>query len=243
MHSPSPNPTNFPGRCRIWKSPPAGVQVWEDRAPACLFSHARIYLLSYRKEEPELPYLSYLLWWHEEPQARQEISWWQLPLCGDKELWPGKEKKSILVKGWTEEKDGNNPHQSDSPHTWMGSCCRYQQLTTLPHLCWIHQTPQESEGRHVPLIRPGRSVPQPKEHSSLLYFLLNQLKGTQLPSSMRTWLPLLICHNLWTSSSLTQYKQLQSYPGNSYLQTTPHHTAVKSLNWCQQTWEIKCGIY
>lgn len=63
-------------------------------------SPALMYLLSYRKQEAELPYLSYLLWWHEEPQARQEGPWWQLPLCGDKELWPGKEKKRILVKRW-----------------------------------------------------------------------------------------------------------------------------------------------
>lgn len=119
-----------------------------------------MYLLSYRKQEPELPYLSYLLWWHEEPQARQEGPWWQLPLCGDKELWPGKEIKRILVKGWTVETDGNNPHRSYSPYTWTGSCCRYQQdIYLISNLSWIHQTPQDSEERHVPLARPGRTVP------------------------------------------------------------------------------------
>lgn len=155
--------------------------------------------------------------------------------------WQG--KKRILVKGWTVETDGNNPHQSYSSYTWTGSWCRYQQLTTLPCLCWIHQTPRESEERHVPLPRPGRSVPQPKECSSLLYFLLSQLKGTQLPSSMRTWLPLLICPNLWASSSLTQYKQLQSNPIQAIAISTPHHTAVKSLNWGQQTSVMKYDIY
>lgn len=241
VHSPSPSPIYFPGRCRIWKSPAAGLQVWKERAPACLFSHAHIYL-------------------YHTGSRNQSCHTFLICSDGMKSHRPGKKdhdgncpyveirscdlarRKRIFVKGWTVQTDGSSGHQSYNSYTWMGSCCRYQQLTTLCHLCWIHQTPQDSGESHVPLARPGRSVSQPKECSSILCSLLNQLKGTQLPFSMRTWLPLLICHNLWASSSLTQYKPFQSNPIQVIVISTLHHTAGKSLNW-PQTWVINCGIY
>lgn len=92
---PKPQPHLFPWEMQNLKvscSWSAGVKGKGSCMPLFPCSYIS---LSYRKQESELPYLSYLLWWHEEPQARQEGPWWQLPLCGDKELWPGKEKKDF----------------------------------------------------------------------------------------------------------------------------------------------------
>lgn len=140
--------------------------MWEERAPARLIFHTDKCLLSYREQEAELLYLSYLLWWHTEPWARRGGPWWLLPLCGDRGLWSGKEKKRILFKGWSVDTDRNEPqHSCCLPHRWAPAVDT-SSLSSLPHPGWIHKTPLESGQRDVPA---GRLVPHTEECSSLQY--------------------------------------------------------------------------
>lgn len=116
---------------------------------------------AYREQEAELLYLSYLLWWHAEPWARRGGPWWLLPLCGDRGLWSGKERKGFYIKGQVQIQMEKKPqHDYTFPHD----------SSSLPHLGWIHQSPQNLEKKGVP---QSRLVPQNAPHFTMqLSFLL-----------------------------------------------------------------------
>jgi len=146
---------------------------------------------AYREQEAELLYLSYLLWWHAEPWARRGGPWWLLPLCGDRGLWSGKERKGFYIKGQVQIQMEKKPqHDYTFPHD----------SSSLPHLGWIHQSPQNLEKKGVP---QSRLVPQHAPHFTMqLSFLLFSWKGQgcPCPRGPGRQSPSPPCHNSLTSS-------------------------------------------
>lgn len=197
--------------------------MWEERAPARLIFHTDKCLLSYREQEAELLYLSYLLWWHTEPWARRGGPWWLLPLCGDRGLWSGKEKKGFYSKDEVWIQTETSPNTAAASHI-DGLLLWTPAVYLLSHtqvgstkLLW-------SQGREMCLQAGWFPTLRSAPHFSIkLSFLLNQPKGTSQSLSRMVWQTITFTPtqkpvNIFQGSAfLIQSNPIQSHSGNSHL--------------------------